>query len=180
MRIRRDQSAAIVVDIQERLFPHIHEHEQLAANVIRLIQGLKILDIPMWVTQQYTKGLGPTIQPVREALGEFQPLEKMTFSCCGTPGLMDTLKQSGRKNIVLFGIEAHVCVLQTTLDLLESGMQPVIVEDCISSRRLNDKQVAVARMRQEGAVITTYESLLLELCVEAGTEMFKAISRIIK
>ncbi len=180
MRIRNDQSAAVVVDIQERLFPHIHEHEQLAANVVRLIQGLHILDIPMWVTQQYTKGLGPTIAPVREVLGEAPVLEKMTFSCCGAPGLMEALQESGRQNIILFGIEAHACVLQTAIDLLEAGYHPVVVEDCISSRRPNDKQVAVARMRQEGATITTYESLLLELCVEAGTERFKSISKIIK
>ena len=180
MRIRKDQTAAVVIDIQERLFPHIFEHESLIANVVRLIEGLKILEIPMFVTEQYSKGLGPTIPAVREAFGEFQPLEKMTFSCCGAPSLMTALRNTDCKTVILFGIEAHACVLQTAVDLLEKNFVPVVVEDCISSRRLNDKQVAVARMRQEGCIITTYESLLLELLVEAGTETFKAIAKIIK
>ncbi|MDQ7053949.1 MAG: hydrolase [candidate division KSB1 bacterium] len=180
MRIRKDRSAAVVIDIQERLFPHIFEADRLAGNVVKLIEGLKILDIPLMVTEQYSKGLGPTIPTVREALGEFQPLEKMTFSCCGAPSLMTALRNTGCKTVILFGIEAHACVLQTAVDLLEANFVPVVVEDCISSRRLNDKQVAVARMRHEGSIITTYESLLLELCVEAGTDRFKAISKIIK
>ena len=180
MRIRKEQSATVVIDIQERLFPFIYEADRLAANVIKLIQGLKVLEMPMFVTEQYSKGLGPTIPAVREALGEFQPLEKMTFSCCGAPSLMSALRDSGCKTVILFGIEAHACVLQTAIDLLEANFVPVVVEDGISSRRLNDKQVAVARMRQEGAIVTTYESLLLELCVEAGTDRFKAISKIIK
>jgi len=180
MRIRKGETLAILVDMQERLFPHIHEHRQLVENVSKLIRGLQVLDMPILITEQYSKGLGPTILDVQNTLQNYQPLEKMTFSCCGAPGLMATLRDRNIKNAILMGIEAHACVLQTAVDLLENGYAPVVVDDCVSSRKLHDKQVAVARMRQEGAVITTCESILLELCVQAGTDSFKAISKIIK
>lgn len=180
MRIPKEDTAAVVVDVQERLFPHIYDHEQLEQNLVKLIQGVKILGLPLIVTQQYTRGLGPTIPAVAEAVGEFTPLEKLTFSCCGDQGFMDAVKALGRKHILLMGIEAHVCVLQTALDLLEQGFQPVVIEDCISSRRLNDKRVALRRMIQEGVMLSTYESILFELCMVAGTDQFKAISRLVK
>lgn len=180
MRIKREKTIAILVDMQERLFPHIHEHDVLEQNAIKLIRGLQTLELPIWVTEQYTKGLGATIPSVQAALANYQPVEKITFSCCGAPGLMASLRESNVRNVILMGIEAHACVLQTAVDLLENGYAPVVIEDCISSRKINDKKVAVARMQQEGVVISTYESILLELCVEAGTETFKTISKIIK
>ena len=180
MRIHKDESVAILVDMQERLFPHIHEHAQLEQNMLRLLRGLNLLEMPVLVTEQYAKGLGPTIPSVQAELVSYAPMEKMSFSCCGAQSVMSALSEAHAKTVLLFGIEAHACVLQTAVDLLESGYTPVVVEDCISSRKLNDKQVAVARMRQEGAIITTYESVLLELCVEAGTETFKAISKTMK
>lgn len=180
MRIVKDRVAAVVVDVQERLFPHIHEHEQLEKNLVTLIKGLQILQIPTIVTQQYTKGLGPTIPSVAEALKQFEPLEKLTFSCCGDPDFLESLSGLGKSQIILMGIETHVCVLQTALDLHQNGYLPVVIEDCVSSRKFNDKQVAIERMRQTGMIISTYESVLLELCLVAGTDQFKAISRLIK
>ena len=180
MKIKKADAVGLVVDIQERLFPHIFEHEQLQENAVKLIRGLRILDVPLLVTQQYTKGLGPTIPAIDQALEHYTPVEKLTFSCCGAPGLMESLEQLGRKQVILFGIETHVCVLQTTLDLLEQGYQPVLIEDCVSSRKLNDKLVAVERMRSEGAIISTYESILFELSGIAGTDTFKAISKLVK
>jgi nicotinamidase-related amidase len=168
------------VDIQERLFPHIHEHQQLSENLVKLIKGLKILNVPMIVTQQYTRGLGQTIPPVAEALGEFEPLEKLTFSCYGDPDFVNVLNDSGKNHIILAGIETHVCVLQTAMDLLDIGYEVIIIEDCVSSRRLNDKQVALKRMRDDGVIITTCESILFELLKVAGTEEFKAISQLVK
>jgi nicotinamidase-related amidase len=178
--IPRENVVAVVVDIQERLFPHIHEHDRLAVNVKKLIKGLKILKVPLIVTQQYTKGLGQTITPVAEALGEFEPLEKVTFSCYGDPDFVNILSASGKNHIILMGIETHVCVMQTAMDLLDIGYEVIIIEDCVSSRRLNDKQVALKRMRDDGVIITTYESILFELLNVAGTEEFKAISNLVK
>lgn len=180
MRIEKQDTVAVVVDIQERLFPHIHENEQLLKNVTSLINGLRLLDIPLLVTEQYAKGLGPTIPGVAEALGEYRAIEKMAFSCCDESRFQTELQKLGRKNIVLMGIEAHVCVLQTSLDLLAAGYQPVVIADCISSRSMEDKQIALQRLQAEGALISSCESILFELCRVAGTEVFKGISRLVK
>jgi nicotinamidase-related amidase len=180
MRILKENSAGLIIDIQEKLFPFIFENEQLTRNTQILIEGLKVLDVPLIVTQQYTKGLGETITPVAESLGDFKYLEKTAFSCCDDNGFNIELAETNRKFIIITGIETHVCVLQTTIDLLEKNFIPVVVEDCVSSRRLNDKNFAIERMRREGAVITTYESILFELLRYSGTDQFKAISKLVK
>ena len=180
MRITTDNTAGLIIDIQERLFPFIHENEQLTRNSSILINGLKALEVPIIVTQQYTKGLGTTIPAIHETLGEYQYVEKIAFSCCDEPNFMTELERIGKKFIVISGIETHVCVLQTTIDLLENNYIPVVVQDCVSSRRINDKQIAIERMRKEGAIITTYESILFELLRYSGSEAFKAISKLVK
>ncbi|MBM4157942.1 MAG: hydrolase [Ignavibacteria bacterium] len=180
MKINRDNSIAVVIDVQQKLFPFIHEKEKLSDNIVKLIKGIKVLGIPILVTEQYSKGLGNAIQSVQEAIGNYSYTEKMSFSCCGSGTFTEALKKSEKDNVIICGIEAHVCVLQTVLDLIIGGYQPVVVENCISSRSLNDKEIAIDRMRQEGAVITTYESILFELLEVSGTEEFKAISKIIK
>lgn len=180
MRILKEQTAGLIIDIQEKLYPHIYDYESVAYVTALLIHGLKILDIPLVITQQYTKGLGKTITSITEAVGNYIPVEKIAFSCCDEPDFMKRLSLLGRKNIVIAGIEAHVCVLQTVIDLLDNAYLPVVVENCISSRNNRDKESAVERMRQEGAIITTCESILFELTRFAGTEVFKQISNIIK
>lgn len=180
MRICRNDAIALMVDIQERLFPHIDQHERLEKNCGILIQGLQTLQIPVIVTEQYPKGLGNTIGSLSTLVKDSPPVEKISFSCCGTDAVMSRLKQSGRKLVILFGIEAHVCVLQTCLDLKDLEYQPVIVEDCIGSRKAGDKETAVRRMVQTGVVISSYESLLFELCRTAGAPEFKTISALVK
>jgi nicotinamidase-related amidase len=180
MRIKRDETAGLIIDIQERLYPFIHDNENLTKNTVRLIQGLKVLGIELFVTEQYSKGLGHTIQPVSDAIGPYTHFEKMSFSCCGSDEVCSSLKSSKKKNVIITGIESHVCVLQTTVDLIALGYQPVLIEDCVSSRNPNDKRIAIERMRQEGAIISTYESILFEMCEVSGNEMFKAISKIVK
>jgi nicotinamidase-related amidase len=180
MRISVDNTAGIIIDIQERLFPHIFKNDELERNVEILIQGLNILKVPLMVTEQYSKGLGSTIPSVKNNFTAFKPIEKISFSCCDESRFLRELNLLNKKYIVLAGIEAHVCVLQTVIDLVESGYHPVLVEDCVSSRKEKDKMVAIDRMRREGAIITTYESVLLELCRVAGTETFKKISSLIK
>ncbi len=180
MRISKEESVAVIVDVQERLFPHIHNNQQLEKNIKILIEGLKLLKMPVLLTEQYKKGLGDTIPAVRESLDEVIPVEKISFSCCDESRFLAELNRTGKKFVILAGIEAHVCILQTVLDLVENGYMPVLVEDCISSRKKNDKDIAIERARQEGAIITSYESILLELCRVAGTETFKKISGLIK
>ena len=181
MRILKEETAALIIDYQSKLFPHINQHEELQANSIKLIEGLKVLEIPMVVTEQYPKGIGYTIPEIQETLGDnYQPIEKMSFSCCGSSDVMKQLRKLGNSNIIICGIESHVCVLQTVLDLIDKKYQPIVVADCISSRRHFDYKIALKRMRDSGAILTTYESLLFELSVISGTGQFKAISKIVK
>jgi len=180
MRILREDTAAVVVDIQERLLPHIHEGDILLRNCLKLIEGLKILSVPLIITQQYSRGLGPTVPSIIQMFPDFRYIEKISFSCCEEPAFEMEIDQLCKTDIIICGIESHVCVLQTCLDLLSSGRRPVVVEDCVSSRKPNDKQIAIERMRQEGARITTMESLLFELTRLAGNDIFKRISGIVK
>lgn len=180
MRLDAGKSIAIVIDIQERLFPFIHENEALASRCAILIHGLRVLEVPIVVTEQYPKGLGKTIAPIRAAAEETTCIEKITFSCCGADEVEARILAMAKHQVIVMGIEAHVCVLQTVLDLRHQGQTAIVVEDCISSRRENDKRIAVERMRDVGAIITTAESLLFELLERAGTDQFKEISKLVK
>lgn len=180
MRILKEETIGLVIDIQERLLPHIAANSELIKNTEILIRGLKVLELPLLVTEQYRRGLGPTLPEIQQVIDNFLPMEKSSFSCCGDAGFMAELNKSGKKNVVICGIEAHVCVLQTVLDLIESGFQPVVIENCVSSRSALDKKIAIKRMRNEGAIISTYESILFELTRLSGTDTFKAISKLVK
>ncbi|HIP29626.1 MAG TPA: hydrolase [Sulfurospirillum arcachonense] len=180
MRIEPNKTQALVIDIQEKLFPHINNNEQLLQNTVTLIKGLKLLEIPFILNEQYPKGLGHTVEPIKELLKDEIAYEKVTFSCCQTEATMHAIKNKNKKFVIVFGVEAHVCVLQSVLDLLEAGFTPVLVTDCIDSRNSNDKRVAIERMTQAGAIPTTYESLLFELCASAKNKVFKEISNLIK
>ena len=176
MRIEAEHTAALVIDYQTKLVPVMYEKEQLIYNSDILLRGLGVLGIPMFVTQQYTKGLGTTVEAITEAAGTSEYIEKISFSAyeCTKEKIWD------KKYIIICGIETHICVLQTVVDLAAAGFVPVVVEDCVTSRKANDKKIALKRMWDEGAVVTTYESLLFELLKEAGTEKSKKIQRLIK
>ena len=180
MRVTAENSVAVVVDVQERLFPHMHDGETLRTHLVKLIEGLQILEIPILVTEQYRKGLGPTIEAVRDPFEQFDPVEKASFSCCDDKGFLTRIGPMNASFVILAGIEAHVCLLQTSMDLLEAGYTPVMVVDCMSSRKAYDKEIAVDRMQSRGAIVTTSESILFELCRYSGTDRFKAISRLVK
>ncbi|HEX3008509.1 MAG TPA: hydrolase [Bacteroidales bacterium] len=180
MRILDDDSMGLIIDVQEKIFPHMHEKENLLKRISILIQGLQLLDVPILVTEQYTRGLGYTIDPVRSLFHGFNPIEKISFSCCDEPLFNDQMKWMRKKYVIIAGIEAHICVQQTMEDLKEQGYLPVIIDDCVSSRRQSDKDIAIARMRQDGAIVTTSESILFEMCRHAGNERFKAIAGLIK
>ena len=180
MRIKKENSIGVVIDIQSRLYPIIQGNEEITRNNRILIRGLQVLNIPIVVTQQYTKGLGETIPEIAEVLGEYEHIEKMAFSCCDEPRFNEDLALASKMYVIVTGIEAHVCVMQTVNDLIGQGYIPVVVEDCIGSRKPNDKQMAVERMRQAGAIITTYESILFELLKYSGTPEFKEISKLVK
>jgi nicotinamidase-related amidase len=180
MRIKVEDCVFVQVDVQERLFPHIAEKEELEKNLITLIQGLKLLEVPIIVNEQYKKGIGETIPSLRELTDDYPHFEKTTFSCCGNEDGLSAIKATGKKVVILAGIETHVCVLQTALDLLEEGLQPVLVTDCVNSRKAKDKETAIQRLVQAGVIPTTYESLLFELTVNAKNPVFKGISALVK
>ena len=176
MRIEKEKSIAIVVDYQEKLVPVMHETEKLIHNSCILLEGLKTLGVPMVVTQQYTKGLGTTVAPIKEAAGTEEYIDKLSFTA------YDSVEEQikGKKFVIVCGIETHICVLQTVIDLKAAGYIPVLVADCVSSRKESDKAVALDRAKAEGAIVTTYESLLFELLKVAGTDTSKVIQRLIR
>lgn len=176
MRIHLEDAIALVIDYQEKLVPVMYEKERLIQDSAILLAGLKMLKVPMIITQQYTKGLGTTVKEITDAVGHEEYIDKISFSA------YESVKEKiqGKKFVIVCGIETHICVLQTVIDLAANGYIPVVVEDCVSSRKLNDRRVALKRMREEGAIVTTYESILFELLKVAGTETSKKIQRLIK
>jgi nicotinamidase-related amidase len=180
MRITKENTTGLVVDIQERLFPVMWEKEKLLSNCKMLLTGLAELNIPTMVTQQYTRGLGETLPEIKAAIPDFEYIEKRDFSCCDEPAVIEKLKESGAKNIILCGIESHVCVLQTAVDLKDAGLNPVVVMDCVSSRTSENVELAKERFRFEGIMMTSVESVLFELTRSSGAPQFKAISKLVK
>lgn len=180
MRILKENTIGLVIDIQERLVPVMEESEQFVENCIKLIQGLQILGLPMLVTQQYTKGLGETINEIKAVIKDFQYIEKKDFSCYDEPVVAEKLVQSGALNVIICGIESHVCVLQTAIDLKEAGYNPIVVMDCVSSRSFDNVDLASERFRFEGIMMTSLESILFELTRSSGAPEFKEISKLVK
>lgn len=177
--LNRTETVLLIIDLQARLMPVIADAAQVFSQVNRLIAGAEILQVPTIITEQYPQGLGHT---ATEVLLPSQPLiiEKISFSCLLSDTIHDKLRTYQAKSLVLAGVEAHICVLKTALDALDNGYEVHIVADAVSSRRLFDKEIALARLRQAGAYIATTEMILFQLMNEAGTAEFKQISKLIK
>ena len=180
MRITKENTTALFIDFQEKLFPAMNEKEQLLKNSRILLEGLTLLDIPLTFTQQYTKGLGATIEELASLIPGFSPIEKSDFSCFGASEYRDFLEKNKSKQIILCGIEAHVCVLQTAVDLKSAGLNPIVITDCITSRSLHNKIGALDRFRYEGIMMSTCESILFEITRSARDDAFRAISKLVK
>lgn len=179
--LRAQDTALVMVDMQERLIPAMVEQERLLKYCHVLAQTAELLKLPVLLTEQYPKGLGPTLPELMSALPpSTTPLEKTSFSCARAPGFMERLKQTHANQILLCGIEAHVCVLQTALDLTAMGYQVHLVFDAVSSRNPLNAENAICRMRQAGIVITNTESALFEMLNQAEGDTFKAISKLIR
>lgn len=190
LRLKKEDTVLVGIDFQEKLMPAMKNNQELEAAAVKLVKGCRVLGVPAIMTQQYTKGLGPTIpaiaaalaEPIGEETGtaEFQPVEKTSFSAMGEPAFVAALEKLGRNTVIIAGIEAHVCVQQTVIDLLEKGYTVFVANDCISSRSNTDKKYSQRRMGDAGAVGTTYESILFELCGGAKEPGFKQISALVK
>ena len=177
--LQPETALLLVVDLQEKLLPAIHGADVCVAAAGRMIQAATVLALPIVVTEQYPAGLGPTCPEIRAHLGDAPPVTKSRFSAC-VDEVVSRLAAWGRPQVIVVGIEAHVCVQQTVLDLLRLGYAPFVCADGVASRRPLDREVALDRMRQARAVVTTTESATFELLGEAGTETFKRILPIVK
>jgi nicotinamidase-related amidase len=171
----RKRSALVLIDFQERLFPSVCEHARVLARIDLLLCAANLLQVPLLLTEQYPKGLGNTIEEIRKALPEAQPLTKIHFSCVAEPGFKERLSSLHRDQIVLAGIETHICVAQTALDLAAQGERVFVVADATSSRRPLDAQIALQRLDRCGLTILTAESVVFEWLRRAGTDEFKAL-----
>lgn len=180
MKLHSSQALALAIDYQLRLLPHILDSEALLHRSGILLDGLRQLNVPIHITQQYTRGLGMSHPSIYTHAGTQQYLEKRSFSCWGSDEIRNLLRKENRPQIILCGIETHICVLQTALDLLRNGYQVIFVQDCISSRYAPDRTAGFQRMLQEGAIPATTESLLFELMETSVHPEFKAISRLIR
>jgi nicotinamidase-related amidase len=178
--LKRETSALLIIDIQERILPVILNYEDVVSNSIKLIKGFKILGSPVFYTEQYPKGLGPTAELLMKELAGNDAVQKLSFSCSGAGNLFNDLKGKGISQVVAAGVESHVCVQQTVLDLLENGFQVNLCADAVSSRKKIDYETALDRMRNAGAEVTTTESVLFELLNVCGTDEFRQISKIVK
>ena len=178
--IDKEDTVLLIVDIQDKLATVMRERDKVVRNNLHLVELAKMIHIPVMVTEQYPKGLGATVPEIREALPFYRPVEKMTFDCCGQPAFLEELKGHNKNNVILTGMETHICVLQTCIGLLKGGINVHVVQDAICSRTKENWKVGMEFMRQAGAVVTCTETVLFQLLKVAGTEEFKAISRRIK
>ena len=175
-----DNSVMVAIDFQERLFPVMHDKEKLLKNVLKLIKGAQALQVPVIITEQYPKGLGPTLPEIKELIPDMQPIEKTCFSCCDEGNFTNALEATKRKQVLICGIEAHICVYQTAMALLRAGYEVQVVTDCISSRDPENKIVSLFKMGSAGASPTTVETALFELLKVGRGDTFKEISNIVK
>jgi len=174
--LRAQDSCLLLVDVQEKLVPAVSAPEKLIANCAWLMELASVLGVPLLVSEQYPGGLGPTVAQLRTLAREDAVMEKVHFSCAEAPSCRSRIAAVGRTQIVLAGIEAHVCVLQTALDLLRLGKQVFVVADAVSSRSLLDAEVALGRMRAAGVAVVTREMVLFEWAHRGATAQFRALS----
>ena len=170
----------VVVDIQGKLAQLMHAKENLFKNIQILIKAAKILNIPIIWCQQCPEALGPTVPSISKLLGDNEPVDKASFSCCGEERFNSKLKGLSRQHVLLCGIEAHVCIYQTAADLLRKGILVEVIADAVSSRTLESKQLAITRMQAEGVSVTSVEMVLFELLRTAEHPQFKQIAKLIK
>lgn len=200
--LNRNKALLVIIDVQQRILPVMHEAEAVVEGVCRLAKGFRILRAPILVTEQYREGIGPTDPRVVEAVSgpdplaslapkgseipaedppaSFDPMDKMSFSCALHPPFVERLRASNRTQVVLCGVESHVCVLQTALHLREQGFEVHLAADAVSSRNPFHKETALRRMAAAGVEITNLETAVFEMLEAAGTPQFRAWSKVIR
>lgn len=180
--LERDKTVLVVIDVQEKLCVAMDDKvlRRLTKNIGILLESAAELNVPVLVTEQYVKGLGATLPELKEKAAAAPCYEKMAFSCCGSTEFMDKLKATGRTQVIITGMETHVCVLQTVIELRDAGFEVHVVKDAVMSRSKHNWQTAVESMTLTGAVPTCTESVLFQLLKVAGTEEFKKLSKLVR
>jgi nicotinamidase-related amidase len=178
--INEQDTALLIIDIQDKLAAAMKHKEQVVSNTLHLIELAKLLSIPILLTEQYPKGLGPTVTEIQEALPAYGPFEKLSFDCCQEAGFLEKIASLGKKKLLLTGMEAHICVLQTCLGLMKEGFSVQVIQDAVCSRTKLNFNTGITFMDRAGAVITCTEIVLFQLLRMAGSENFKIISKRIK
>ncbi|MCL2366201.1 MAG: hydrolase [Oscillospiraceae bacterium] len=178
--IQTDNAIAVVIDFQEKMMPVIQNQDKIIKKSAIFIEGCRLLGVPIITTQQYTKGLGETVPEIKQALFDFKPIEKLSFSCWGSEAFVNHFENHDRDAVFILGVEAHICVQQTVLDLLEEDCDVYVLADCIGTRFETDFQYAIRRMEQAGAIITTAESALFEMMMRADHPHRKEITKLVK
>jgi len=177
--LTREDAVLLVVDVQGKLARLMHEADALFDQIARLVRGATVLEVPVLATEQNPDGLGPTVEEVRPHLPS-APMPKMAFSCCGEPAVVEGLEATGRRQVLLCGIETHICVYQTARDLLARGWEVHVVADAVSSRAAGNREVGLEKMRAAGAEITSVETALFEMLKAADGPAFREILDIVK
>jgi nicotinamidase-related amidase len=178
--ITTDNTALALIDVQEKLLRVMHEHADLLENIKKMVKGARILGLPVLWTEQNPAGLGPTVPEITELLPDKKPVSKFSFSCCGNELFMEDLKALNRKNILVAGIEAHVCVYQTVADLINLQFNVEVVADAVASRTPENRLIGLEKSKAAGAGLTSIETALFELLKEAKGDRFKEISKLVK
>jgi nicotinamidase-related amidase len=177
------QAQLVVVDIQEKMLPHVAEHEQVLAQAVRMLRAAVEMELPITISEQYVRGLGPTVGDIvaaAEGARDAVRLEKLSFSLLRDETLRERIVGLRRPQVLLVGVETHVCVQQTALDLLGVSLQPVVLADAVGSRRPSDREISLDRLRTADAIVTTVESAIFELLEVSGTELFKRLLPIVR
>lgn len=178
--LEKSKAVLVIVDVQEKLAAVMKDKQKVVSNCLHLIETAKLLEVPIIVTEQYPRGLGPTVKEIKDALSSHEPVEKMAFNSCKEPAFVDKLAAIGKKKVILCGMETHICVLQTCLSLISAGYSVHLVRDAVCSRTEENWITGVELMRNAGAVVTCTETALFQLLEVAGTTEFKIISQRIK
>jgi nicotinamidase-related amidase len=178
--LQPESTCLVLIDIQERLLPVIHEAESLVPSIQRLIAGARLLDLPIIVTEQIPEKLGPTVASISELLPGVEPIEKASFSALGAAEFVDAIADYADYTFLIAGIESHVCVYQTVAELLDADYDVQVVADAVSSRTPRNREIALQRMLDDGAVWTSVEMCLLEMTGEAGTDLFRDMLKVVR
>ncbi|HEY9787590.1 MAG TPA: hydrolase [Candidatus Obscuribacterales bacterium] len=178
--VSQSEAILLIVDVQESFRKHIQDFANLTRNISIMVEASKILKVPVFVTEQYPQGLGNIVSEIAACLGDHKRFEKSCFSCLGSQEFVNEVQDFGRKQILVTGIEAHVCVSQTVHDLIAHDFQVHLISDAIASRSQKNRDIGMEKMVGAGAIPSSVETALFEMLVESNTETFKAVQRLVK